>query len=901
MSNLSTQANLTPLDTLRLVLSEYVPGDNEFPRRLSQKLGEIGRNSLTVMAEFLKRPGTSALRKAVLPLVAKHDWPEWAGLLFEILSTEPELAVFDEGCAVLGALGTKSSWKTLQRLKSVRTDRDRQIILDRELNELDTRQPLSHYMSRLSEGEGNPRLVAVGAKMIAVLAHPSDIPAIIQAFHDGDKLVKQQLLRILPCIQCPETVTFLAYGLKNSGTDIIESRKLLDLVNKISQMARPSAKEECQALVYELFRVQAPTLVDDLKAALAQQDADASHIFDAMEEVANTQASSFALESLRLLVEGKVARFSVITTERAEEIEKQLEDLELVLDHFAAALARLTKEGGAECSEVLPYYREVFKLRLGEKLFLESYASLVSHTDTEILDEFLADPDFSRRFILLDAIGAKEDEHFVDFFLKATGDSIVDVGQCALWHLGKLRKGQLTLIEYFQSGDPEKMRLALWGIQEIQLQEAADILIEFIHKDLEGESVGVKSDLLVGAANALASLRVAKAAMLLMEMLHDGQPLKLQTALAEALVALKLPDIALGLLEKSKVLKHSEVLFTVLEGVLPPFNGFGNPFPKENYETLQNLLDRCCDEREGEGQRFRAYCAMEGLYILDVGAYEKLQERISDYLSVTRSKGGWDKEANDRLTAILKDLAKRCDSLKVLAQKETDLTNHMDRTAPKGPHRSETLQALRASLDDPELIITAEMEKKLADYVLTQIKVAGQEWKDVTKLCEIAGFCSNQKDLIEPIKMIHARATGLGLKSAARNALIKLGLTEAEINRRGTISKILVIEPSAFFRKRLVEAIKNAGSWEMRETGSKEEAETMLEESETDLLICECIESDGGKMLNWFQTLWEKNKFKYAYLCTASRDLSGLGEPPWLIGVLHKPFPMEKLIDEIKS
>ena len=896
MSNKNTQDTFTPLDSLRRILSDFAPNDEDFVRRLSHKLGEVRKNGLPVIADYLKKPGTSALRKAVLPVIPKHDWPEWSGLLYEVLSKEPELNVFDEGCAALGALGTKSSWKTLQRLKTVRTDRDRQIILDRELRELETQQPLSYYMGRLLEGEDNSRLAVVGAQMVAILAGPQDIPAMTEAFQNGDNYAKRLLLRIFPCIACPETENFLVYTLRKAALDIADCHSLGEIIRRINTMPRPTARQECQNLVIEHYRNQSGEVVGELNAALGQQDADTTSLFDALEEETGTHIGTFALQALRLLVEGKLAMFSVFLSERAEENEKILEDTEFVLDQAAAALARLVKEGGAKTEDALPFFRDVFNMHLGGNIFLDSYVELVTHQDTEILDEFLADPDFNRRFVILDAIGAKEDERFVDFLLKAVNDSIVDVGQVAVQHLGKLRKGQEIFLDYFKSGEREKMRLAVWGFKEIRLHEAADLLLEYIIK-ADDDSASVRNDILIEVVKALANLRIAKATPIFLKLLHDGQPLSMQTALAEALASLELEEASLGLLTKAKNLRHAEVLFIALEGSLLPFDSFEHPFPMENFEDLQSLLDRCCDEREGEGQSFRALCAMEHLYVLDLTVYEKLGERLSDYLSHLRAKENWDKDANDRLSAIVKEIAKRCESLRQLNQKESELTTLMERTAPKGPVRTETLLTLRTKLEDPNLIIKAEMAKTVAAYVQTQLKATGQEWRDIAHLCEIAGIC-RKKELIEPIRVIYSRATGLGLKSAAKNALVKLGLTEAEINRRGEISSILVLEPSAFFRKRLVEALKD--TWVVRDAGSIEEAEKLLGVTAADLLISEYMSAEGG-MLKWFQSMWEENKFHYVYLCTSSRDLSQLGEPPWLIGVLNKPFSMEKLVEDLKN
>jgi hypothetical protein len=893
MSIKINQEASTPLDSLRQMLAGFAQSDDEFGRSLSRKLGEIRKNSLAVIADTLRRPGTSALRKAVLPMVVKHDWPEWSSLLFDVLSKEPELTVFDEGCAALGALGTKSSWKALQRLKTVRADRDRQIILDRELKELDARQPLSYYLGRVLEGEGNAKLATAGSRMVAVVCTQQDIPAIVEAYQKGDKLTKRLLLRILPCVPCTETENFLAYVLKQTAIDYLDGHHLLEILRRLHSMPRPSARQECQNLVIEQFKERAKDTVGELSSALGQQDVDASHLFDALEEQAYSLTSVFAVEALRLLVEGKLAKFSVILTERADETEKAIEDTAALLECAADALSRLAKEGGMKLEDAVSHFRAVFNMRVGGSVFLESYADLVTHQDTEILAEFLADPEYERRFVLIDAIGAKENEHFVDFLLKAVKDPIEDVGQKAVQHLGKLRKGQEIFLDYFKSGEPEKMRLAVWGFKEIRLSEAGDLLLDFIIKDSEGDSISHRNDLLVEVAHALSNLRIAKAIPVFLKLLHDGQPLVLQIALAEALAALQMTEASLGLLANARQLKHSEVLFIALEGILIPFNTFEFAFPLENYDDFNKLFERCCDSREGAGQQFRAMCSVEHLFVLDIGVYERLTERLSDYLSHLRAQENWDKEANDRLNGIIRELAKRCERLRQLNQKETEINNIMQRTAPKGQLRSDALYSLRTKLEDPDLIIKSEMAKALAAYVQEQLKAVGQEWRDIAQLCEIGGQ-SRQKELIEPIKAIHSRATGLGLKSAARNALLKLGMTEAEMNRRSDISSVLVLEPSAFFRKRLVEALKD--NWMVRDAGSKEEAEKMLNLMSADLLVSEAVTP-----LGWYQSMWEKGKLQYVYLCTSSRDIASLGEPPWLIGVLNKPFPMEKLLEDIKG
>jgi len=46
-----------------------------------------------------------------------------------------------------------------------------------------------------------------------------------------------------------------------------------------------------------------------------------------------------------------------------------------------------------------------------------------------------------------------------------------------------------------------------------------------------------------------------------------------------------------------------------LEGALAAFPGFGSPLPQDALPLVEQLFTRCCDDREGEGQRMRAILA----------------------------------------------------------------------------------------------------------------------------------------------------------------------------------------------------------------------------------------------------------------------------------------------------
>jgi hypothetical protein len=463
----------------------------------------------------------------------------------------------------------------------------------------------------------------------------------------------------------------------------------------------------------------------------------------------------------------------------------------------------------------------------------------------------------------------------------------VDVANRAMHHFGKLPSGFPMVLEKFQSGHVEQMRTALRIFTENGTKAAAAPLMDFLRTD-------GRDDLLLEAVGALGAIRHAEAAPALLDLLHDGKPARLQEALVEALAALATPEAGLGLLSKSLQLKLPQVLIRALEGAMAAFPGFERPLPQEALADLEQLIKRCCDEREGEGQWLRAILATQHLYCFDQDLYARLKDSFSDFLFDLRTKGDWDRETNDRVAAVVKELGRRSASLNQIASKEEKVRLLVQGVPAQGPQRAPALLALREVLQDPEFILRAELAKELAAFVQQELGRKEQDWREMARLCEIGGL-TRQLELAEPLKGLFNKATGLGLRSAAKEALLALGLSEADISRRAPIRTILLLDPSAFFRRRLLTALGEG--WDVREAGSRTEAAPLLSERPVDLLISE--QMDGmGDLRPWLKMQCETRRCRQVLLSTAARDAAP-GEP-WLMGVLYKPYAPEALLKALE-
>lgn len=893
MATLSRTAPLTPLDGLRALLAEYSEGDANFQVRVTQTMQALKRQALPVLGAALRQPTSSkSLKRFIIGLVARFDWPEWTPHLKRALLAEGDLGVFDEGCAALGSLATRESLEALEEIQKARADQDRQVILGRELSLYQSPQGFGHYLGRLMEGSTNPRLAAQGARFLAVMVEDSQLPALSEAFRDGDELSQRLTLRVLAELGGGQARDWLTSLLDQVREEILDNLALKEVLHRAHTLPRASIRDEFLRMVQIRFQGGLGATLTGVMNRIEQGEAEASDVMEPLRQVARGHLEGFLTEGLQLLLESKVARFSAYLSESTDASEARETLLAQRADQVAELLAWRVDRGLSTVGEVLPSMGQAFSAKVGGDALIYAFLRHLPATETAHLEAILAEPDLRRRQQCLDALGSREDDALTEFFLRATQDPIVEVGQVAMHHLGKLPGSFPALMALFESDQPDQVRRAVRAFGENQTHLASEPLVDFVRRDHPRE------DLLVEAVEALAHLRYPAAAPALLELLHDGKPLTLQMALSKALGMIGTPQASLGLLEKAAALKPPQVLIHCLEGTLSAFTGFERPLPAEAMPALVQLVERCCDEREGEGQRLRAMLAMQGLYVFDRNVYEKLKDRFGDFLFEMRTKESWDRENNDAVAGVIKELGRRSESLGKIAQKEVAIRAKLVSIPPKGPKRVDDLLALREALADPDLILRPEFGREIADVVLKELKHQG-EWKEHAHLCEIGGL-TGQEDLVEPIRDVYLRASGLGLKSAAKLSLLRLGLPEAELNRRPPIRSILVIEPSAFFRKRLVASLAGQGAWELEEAGGRAEAMQVLMRRSVDLLLTEVQDSEGP-LGSWLQEQWGEGRFRFALLATSHRDLEDLGQLPWVTGTLFKPFPNEQLLHALNA
>ncbi|MCX6547505.1 MAG: hypothetical protein NTW40_05625, partial [Acidobacteria bacterium] len=124
----------TPLEELRGCLGGHLETDTATQVRVQHLLGRLRQQALPELGERMVRASsTPGMKRFILGLTTKFDWPEWSPWILRALLQETDLGVFDDGCAALGRLEVRSAREALEKLAAHRTDPDRQLILRREL------------------------------------------------------------------------------------------------------------------------------------------------------------------------------------------------------------------------------------------------------------------------------------------------------------------------------------------------------------------------------------------------------------------------------------------------------------------------------------------------------------------------------------------------------------------------------------------------------------------------------------------------------------------------------------------------------------------------------------------------------------------------------------------------
>lgn len=866
-------AEMKELVALLNAFDEHDEGDS---RLFQQLLGGILEEALPELSDRLIRPSTSrGLRRLILATAHRLPHPEWTPVLLRSLLHETDGELFEEGCRTLVQRGGMAETDALRQIARQRQEPALQATVTRKLAYLEPRQPFAYHFRDLLLGSRNPRLAQQAAQHLAATAQPGQLSELQVACEHPDNMVSLLALRVIAAIQCPEAARFLLDRFQEVSEALLLDNQLRSFQEQLRRAPAQSVKSVALDLLRSCPGADAHgALLGEIETALESPTDGALTLVQRLRTSIQGLRETRLVDCLADLALEHSIRLANLLPEPPEELRQRTQRLQSNLDACAEGLTMFARRGVISKEEVLPRFQKAYEGGAGGDGFGRSFAQLLDEGDQPQLELILQASSHRWREEGLRVLGERKTPALRPFFLKAMADPIVDNAQLAIRFFGLLPGAYETALELFQSGKADQMERALEIISLNAMGQAGPCLLAYLEQ-------AEREDLMIGVVRCLGVLQHQPSREALGGLLRFGQSPRLTRALAEGLIALDTLAAARILLQKATELRNPDIQVLAVEGIAKVRPSFECSLTPEEGALVEQLLDACFSE--GMGFRLRAIEASRQLWSLDTGLYERVETRISGLIAEQGKRSTWDRDQQQMAASVLRELQRRRKDLGELVARGSRVR---ELTMAYAPGEVRILKALAEALEEPGMFLGLEARVELEALVGSELLRPGLDEASLECLCRMALGQDCAAPLVELFQRCSPQSN---LHRTCREALRRLACPEPQPR---PWRELLVLDPSGFFRKRLLAALQG---YRVREAQDRAEAEAALRDSPVDLLIAEGADS-AGDMQAWFAELWQEQRTRQVILSTTARSTPDFKEAPWLAGVLFKPYPMEELL-----
>jgi HEAT repeat protein len=571
-----------------------------------------------------------ALRQLSMEACFYYPWPEWVPILSRILRYEADREIFTTGARALGRIGSDEALEALRELNMMRQGAEFKELVAGVLAETDPGQAFDHYLSRLLEGSANTSAANEAAQRLATLVGGEHLEALRTVIMHPDLLVYRHAIQLLANIQTAEAGDALADIFEDSHHEVLVDRQLKEVVAQFRALASPAAREKAQESIQAETAGEAldlPPLVKDLFRDV----------------VAATE-------------EGKPTQLAAVLAQATEAMHHRARRLGFAVDATAEGMVAMVHKGVMDATRVLELLVEGYREQTGREGLARALARLVPADAERIHALILAGPDGGQRAAAVEILGARQEEALQPVLLKACKDPLADIADRALLHLSKLPSAEALARTLVQSPDLQDLALGLRLVAMRKFQGLVPVLLELV-KDNAREETTVQVIATLGAVGG------PEAVGHLLEMLHSGQSLRIQTLVAESLLGLGDPDVALALCSKADTIKAAALHAIAVESLCRAHGSPECPMPPGNGPLLLHQVRKAWMERNPWGLRLRVILALQGLHLSHPEIWGDLANLVRDTLAEKRPAGTWSPDALHQVQAAAKEFMQRASGL----------------------------------------------------------------------------------------------------------------------------------------------------------------------------------------------------------------------------------------------
>lgn len=621
------------IDQLRTLLDHLDGAERSQQLEFFRTLLAVGPAAVEELSGRL--PGVRAprpLRQLSMEASFYFPWPDWVPILARLLRYESDYALFETGTRALGRVATEEALEALRELNSIRQEARFKEVLATVLTETDPREAFNLYLSRLMEGSGNPAVANEAAQRLSRLVDGNCLEPLKQVAMHPDLLVFRHALQLIANIFTPEAAETLVEAFQDNHEEVLADRVLKEALASVRALPPAGAREAAEA-------------------ALKAVAADPGDPYAAL-------LTELYTSVLAATEEGKPSQLGALVAQVADRMHLRSRRLSFALDACAEGLAGMAARGLVDPTRVLDLLEASYEHQTGREGVARAMARLVPADAGEIHRLLLGGPDGAQRAAAVEILGGRREAALEPVLLLACRDSLTDIADRALFHLGQLPGAEALAKTLLHSGAADDVTLGLRLAGEHRFVGLVPDLLEMIKN-------ATREDVALQAIETLGAVGAAQAAEPLLELLHSGQSPKLQLILAQALRGLQQPEVALALCAKADELRMPALHALALEAVAETHASLERPLPPEWGPRVLDQVRRAWMERNPWALRLRVGLALPALQLDHGETWLALAELLHETLAEKRPPGVWTPDELHQLQANGREFFRRSAAVKV--------------------------------------------------------------------------------------------------------------------------------------------------------------------------------------------------------------------------------------------
>ena len=853
-----------------------------------------------LVGELKNFRGNRAMRAVIAHALAEREDEAFLEDFALIIEKETDVSLCKECIAGLVRIGTSAAIQKLDFLSKSKPNATIASLLRKEIDKIrhEEKEPVTYYLDNLAKGNESGRLCIHAAKVLIKIGDSKVVDTIVASFHDYDEMARSEGAKVLSQLGEDRHLS-MTLDLLDQYSKVYKNSAIF--VDRLESLEKQSKDERIALLLGHLESIQPDdkTLFERLKSHVLAGEIDAgTKVEEQMLEGDPPLGSAYYMRCVLLYQDNKVAHASKYhdeTLRSARVRHTRLRHLLAELSYGIGKIAGNHEEEDDLRARAADWLTLLVKSKDADitKMALFGTAFFVKPSDTALLDATLESHHLDGMTRLLRALERKS-SLFTDFFLRvALEHEILDIQEMAMNALSNTEEVFRKVRELLENEKPDIKRTAIRIIGEIKAEPFYNDLTNL----LEGQSDIIR----VQAIASLGKLGDTRALKAIENVMFDAKsPLLIEAGL-EGIALIggqESVDLLQQFIERTRNKKNA---ISAVRHLVGSFKSWNQPLPGELGELTLTHLKVWFAERE-EDIRLQAYGIAGQIISADAELYNTLKTLFKEAVSRLRAMPSWDKSEMDLVDTTVRTINRNYFFLKDMIEFQKEL----DARCRNHDHESSSLRVgvfekLVGILEGTRFPLNESNTQNLIAVVATGLELAGAVWREQDLLYKIAGLAelTQLKDLLgERIKTVPKQA-----KANLYEALSCLGLSFEEINMMTSIKKILVLEGSAFYRKRVCRFLSTEG-YEVRDTDDVEMGYAMTKSDKPDLIITEITFSEPYEGADFAEKVFAEYKDQIQFIFSTNLRESAIIERVSKVGpkkIFFKPYPLEDLVSVIKG